>query len=765
MIKRLTALMLCTIMLMTSVFVGNVSASEITATDIPAAVSESDKPTDTPAATPTDTPKPTVSGTDTPKPTVSDSDSPVSPDNPPQNPDDPTPPQEPEIKFDELKTVLTAKTAGYNSIHLSWEAVEGAVKYEIWSSGSLKGTYVYTVGVSDATEYTRTGRAFNKTFYYKVRGVNSDGEYTQFSEIASAKTQVLAPNAKAASYSYNKIKVSWNKVAGASGYMIYRATSANGKYTQYKRITKGSTTSYVNSSLTHGKTYYYKVRAYRTSGGKRIYGAYSEIVSAKPRLSKPSTVTLKRSSYYINVSWSSVSGATGYKVYRATDPEGDYILLGTTSSKKRTFKNTSVVPNVVYYYKIVATRSGVEGLPSTVKSASAVMAKPSSFSAASASGSSIKVSWGTVSGATGYVVYKSETADGEFVEIARTTAKSYTDNGLTLGKTYYYKVAGYRTSKGLTGVGTLTAAVSAAPKFTAPAISSVKKNSSSSLKIAWKASGGADGYYLYRSTSKSGTYSQIAKLEGNDKVSYVDEGRTSNKYYYYKIKAYRIVDGEEVLSSFSSYKSGRITKKVAYLTFDDGPSSNTIKILDILDKYDVKATFFVIGKSGRDKEYKAIVDRGHTIALHSYSHNYAKVYASEKAFWNEMNKVSDKIYSVTGVRTKILRFPGGSSNTVYKKYCRGLMAKLKKSVPAKGYYYHDWNVSSGDASGNNISKYKIIANIKNGCKNKTTVNILMHDTGSAKRTTVEALPAIIEYLLAQGYDIQPITEDSVLIQH
>ncbi len=693
-----------------------------------------------------------VTPTDTP--TVSESD-PVTPPEP-----------EPEIAFSDLAPVLTAKTGGYNSIFLSWEEVEGAVKYEIWTSGSANGTYSKITTVSNVTSYTRTGRAFNKTFYYKVRAINGEGEYSKYSNPSGATTlPSKVKGIKAAAASYRSIKVSWSKVSGASGYTIYRSASENGTYTAVKRITSGSTLSWTNSSLTTGKTYYYKVRAYRNSGGKRIYGEYSDIVSAVPRLTAPSTLTLTKSSYAVNVKWSAVSGATGYKLYRSTDPEGEFTLLGTTSSSKRTFANTSVVPGVTYYYKVTAIRNSAESGFSAVKSIVPSMAAPTSVNALSCGYDSVKVTWKAVSGASGYHVFRSDCENGEYVKIGETTDKSYTESGLETGRTYYYKVCAYRTSGGMTGFGSMSKCDPAKPMVPTPVLSSASKYNSSSIKVSWKQSAGADGYYLYRSGSKNGTYSQTAKIEGGSVLSHIDTGRSKNTSYYYKVSAYRIIDGVEKESYLSSPLSGKITSKVAYLTFDDGPSCNTMKILDILDRYGVKATFFVVGKSGRDKEYKAIVDRGHTIALHTYTHNYAKIYASEKAFFSELDKLSDKIYGLTGVRTKIIRFPGGSSNTVYRKYCSGLMAKLKKSVPAKGYYYHDWNVSSGDANGNNVAKSKLISNVKGGCKGKNTVNILMHDTGSAKNTTVSALPSIIEYLLSQGYDIQPITEGSVLIQH
>ncbi len=205
--------------------------------------------------------------------------------------------------------------------------------------------------------------------------------------------------------------------------------------------------------------------------------------------------------------------------------------------------------------------------------------------------------------------------------------------------------------------------------------------------------------------------------------------------------------------------------KVAYLTFDDGPSANTVRILDILDKYDVKATFFVIYHRNMKSRYKEIVKRGHTIALHSYSHNYSKIYKSEKAYFADLKKIHDYIEDVTGVDSKIVRFPGGSSNTVSNKYSKGIMKKLTRSVEDKGYYFHDWNVDSTDASGRNRKASLLLAKVQAGAGRKKTINVLMHDTGKSKKTTVEALPSIIQYLRKQGYRFEALTEDSVVIQH
>lgn len=206
--------------------------------------------------------------------------------------------------------------------------------------------------------------------------------------------------------------------------------------------------------------------------------------------------------------------------------------------------------------------------------------------------------------------------------------------------------------------------------------------------------------------------------------------------------------------------SKALPAKAAYLTFDDGPSVNTTKILNILDRYNVKATFFVIYRPGYESTYKRIVSSGHTLALHSYSHRYKTIYKSEAAFYSDLDSLERYLESVTGTTPpKILRFPGGSNNTVSRKYSRGIMTTLTQSVKERGYRYYDWNVDSRDASEELASKSKIINSVRNGIGSRSQAMILMHDA-PAKTTTVDALPEIITILKQKGYTILPITEST-----
>ncbi|MBE6811523.1 MAG: hypothetical protein E7523_01440 [Ruminococcaceae bacterium] len=202
--------------------------------------------------------------------------------------------------------------------------------------------------------------------------------------------------------------------------------------------------------------------------------------------------------------------------------------------------------------------------------------------------------------------------------------------------------------------------------------------------------------------------------------------------------------------------------KILYLTFDDGPSKYTETILDILDEYNAKATFFVIYQPNYSAQYKMIVDRGQTIALHAYSHEYSQIYTSTTAYFNDLQKISDHVYNLTGVRTNLIRFPGGSSNTVSRNYCYGIMTQLSKLVGNYGLVYFDWNADSTDASGNNVSALTIYNNSIGYTQDE--IVLLMHDT-NAKGTTVQALPYIIEYYQSRGYHIMALTENSETAHH
>lgn len=200
-----------------------------------------------------------------------------------------------------------------------------------------------------------------------------------------------------------------------------------------------------------------------------------------------------------------------------------------------------------------------------------------------------------------------------------------------------------------------------------------------------------------------------------------------------------------------------------YLTFDDGPSSNTGEILDILAEYDVKATFFVVGKEEEKYQplYKRIVEEGHTLAMHSYSHKYNEIYQSKESYVEDLTKLQEFLYDTTGVWCRYCRFPGGSSNTVSRVDMHELIDYLEEQDMS----YFDWNVSSGDASSSYISPEAIVRNSTARLPEFHEAIILLHDA-SNKDSTVEALPKLIEQIQTmEDTKIVPITDDTEAIHH
>lgn len=202
--------------------------------------------------------------------------------------------------------------------------------------------------------------------------------------------------------------------------------------------------------------------------------------------------------------------------------------------------------------------------------------------------------------------------------------------------------------------------------------------------------------------------------------------------------------------------------KIVYLTFDDGPGAYTQQLLDTLAKYNVKVTFFVTNMNGAysnllSKEASA----GHTVAIHSASHNYSQIYSDRESYFSDLNEMSSIIEAKTGTKPKLIRFPGGSSNTVSKKYCIGIMSSLVKDVTDQGYRYYDWNVSSGDAGGT-ISSEQVFQNVINGIQKNDVSVVLQHDT---KSFSVNAVESIIVWGLSNGYTFLPLTPSTPEVHH
>lgn len=242
-------------------------------------------------------------------------------------------------------------------------------------------------------------------------------------------------------------------------------------------------------------------------------------------------------------------------------------------------------------------------------------------------------------------------------------------------------------------------------------------------------------------------------------VEYAENGNTENsttiaaEVEAAAVEPTKIPEGED---------QTKIKGKKVYLTFDDGPSLNTEEILDILAKNNIKATFFVIGQTDEHsrKMYERIYKEGHTLAMHSYTHQYQKIYKSVNAFKNDMTKLSDLLFNITGQRPKFIRFPGGSSNAVSGV---GMDEIIRYSKEA-GYVYFDWNVINGDATGEELTDQQMIDNVISGVDMYENSVVLMHDA-AGKQQTVKTLPKIIKKLKKMDVTMLPINDTTTLVQH
>ncbi len=252
---------------------------------------------------------------------------------------------------------LDAASISDSSIKLTWAGSAGANYYEIYRSTSAAGTYslVQTLSASNYS-FTHTGLIPGKTYYYKIRACASIGSVTKYSDFSAIDSAIPVPAApsgwKAASTSYQSVRLSWNAVAGANGYVVYRASSAAGTYSPVATTTA---TSVSQAGLVTGRTYYYKVRAFRNLSAGRLYGKLTAAAPVAPVPAIPARFYVTRASATsLKISWASVSGASGYEIYRATTLSGTYSLIQTTA--RTYFTNTRLITGKSYCYKVRAYR-------------------------------------------------------------------------------------------------------------------------------------------------------------------------------------------------------------------------------------------------------------------------------------------------------------------------------------------------------------------------------------------------------------------------
>ena len=417
---------------------------------------------------------------------------------------------------------------------LTWKAVTGAAKYEVYRARSLNGDYIKYSTVT-GTSYTNTSYIENgNTYYYKVRALKSDGTAGAWSSIVAVtyKQTLSAPTVTGGNDAQGRPTLKWNAVSGAAKYEVYRARSKNGEYIKYSTVTG---TSYTNTSyIENGNTYYYKVRALDANG---TAGAWSSIVAVtyKQTLSAPTVTGGNDAQGRPTLTWKAVTGAAKYEVYRARSLNGDYIKYSTVTGTSYT--NTSYIENGnTYYYKVRALKSdGTAGAWSSIVS---VTYKQTLSAPAVTGGNDSQgrptLTWNAVSGAAKYEVYRARSKDGTYTKYSTTTGTAYTNSSyLTSGATYYYKVRALD-ANGNAGPYSAVVSVTCRLKLTAPTVTG-GTDAQGRPTLKWNAVTGAAKYEVYRARSMNGDYIKYSTVTGTSytNTSYLANGNT----YYYKVRA------------------------------------------------------------------------------------------------------------------------------------------------------------------------------------------------------------------------------------
>ena len=486
---------------------------------------------------------------------------------------------------------------------LTWNAVTGAAKYEVYRARSRSGEYIKYSTVT-GTSYTNTSYIENgNTYYYKVRALDANGTAGAWSSIVSVtyKQTLSAPTVTGGNDSQGRPTLTWKAVSGAAKYEVYRARSRSGEYIKYSTVTG---TSYTNTSyIEDGNTYYYKVRALDASG---TAGAWSSIVSVtyKQTLSAPTVTGGNDAQGRPTLKWNAVSGAAKYEVYRARSKSGDYIKYSTVTGTSYT--NTSYIENGnTYYYKVRALKSdGTAGAWSSIVSVTYRAASTGALSAPTVTGGNDSqgrptLKWKAVSGAAKYEVYRARSRSGEYIKYSTVTGTSYTNTSyIENGNTYYYKVRALK-SDGTAGAWSSVVSVTYKQTLSAPTVTG-GNDSQGRPTLKWNAVTGAAKYEVYRARSLNGDYIKYSTVTGTSytNTSYIEDGNT----YYYKVRALK---SDGTAGAWSSIVSVTYRKPAA-ATVASGKCGDSAAW-----KLDAEGTLTISG-TGRMYDYEWPADRGGT---------------------------------------------------------------------------------------------------------------------------------------------------------
>ena len=481
-----------------------------------------------------------------------------------------------------VQTDLGSASNTTSGVKVTWSKLTGAGGYYVYRKTGTGGySKIGTVTSSSTLSYTDQTAASGTTYTYTVRGYSGDTK-SDYNSTGVSVLYLKSPDLSSVSASVTGAKVTWTKVSGANGYYVYRKTGTGG-YSKIGTVTSGSTVSYTDQTAASGTTYIYTVRAYNGT----VLSSYDSTGVSLLYLASPALSKAVAAATGVKVTWSKVTGAKGYNVYRKTSG-GSYSKIGSvTSGSTLSYTDKTASSNKTYIYTVRAYNGKI--LSSYYSAGiSLLFLKTPALSKVAATTSGLKVTWTKVSGASGYYVYR-KTSGGSYSKIGTVksgSTLSYTDKTVKSGKTYIYTVRAY---KGTVTSSYVSAGISAL-YLASPTLASVKL-STSGLKISWAKVSGASGYYVYRKTG-SGSYSKIGTVKSGSTISYTDKTVSSSKTYIYTVRAYKGSVKSSYYTGLSKmyavyqtyqttatlyYRSGPGTKYASKGSFTKGTKVNIVK--------------------------------------------------------------------------------------------------------------------------------------------------------------------------------------------
>ena len=622
--------------------------------------------------------------------------------------------------------VLKSAKNAVGGVNVNWTPVKNAEGYNVYRK-NVKGKWKFIAYVSgentkkfldttaaNATDYIYTVRAKAGDF---LSGYDKNGVLVHY----SVAPTVTLTNKK------NGVQINWTKNDKATSYRVYKKANGATKWTKMKTV-KNNVFSYTDTTAISGEKSYYCVVAVENS-----YKSAYETNKSNVFLSEPVVTAAKNTTKGIKVYWNKVNGAEKYRVYRKVNGS-NWSRIKDVKATSLAYTDTKTEAGAKYNYTVRAL-SG-KSISSYSKGVLTYGVQYPVLSKIEVASNGLKIHWSKVNVADNYAVYR-KNESGKWVKIytsKNNTTLSYTDKNVVSGNSYTYTVVSYYKkvksgydTKGLT-----------ATYFAPPAINSVKCIDNQTILISWNALTGTDSYILYRK-EVGGKYSKIATLPSNV-LSYTDSNVDKTKTYVYAMKAkstFGVVSGKsnEKMTSFVDPN-----KPMIALTFDDGPSSSaTTRILNVLEKYNARATFFVVGS--RVDSYKSQIKRAYDlkceIGNHTYNHK-TLTNLSADGVKSELSATDKKVKAITGVSPVIMRPPGGSYKT----------NTVRNNTP---YPIIMWSVDTRDWESRNATS--VVNHIKSHAYDGAI--ILMHDLYDSTATATET---IVPWLISQGYQLVTVSE-------